>query len=155
MNAGGAIAFIGLGVMGEPMCRNLAARSGRPVLAHDLRPEPLKRLAEVGVRPAPSLGAAVEAAETVILSLPGEPEVRKVCLDAGGVLEHARAGQVVIDTSTAPPALARELAERIASTSPSPTRRSRARARPRPRARSRSWSAPARRSSPASAPCSR
>ena len=39
------LGFIGLGVMGEPMCGHLARRSGRPVLAHDLRPEPLARLA--------------------------------------------------------------------------------------------------------------
>ena len=43
------IGFIGLGVMGEPMCGHLARRSGRTVLAHDLRPEPLARLAEFGV----------------------------------------------------------------------------------------------------------
>ena len=39
------LGFIGLGVMGEPMCGHLARRSGIPVLAHDLRPEPLERLA--------------------------------------------------------------------------------------------------------------
>ena len=47
------LGFIGLGVMGEPMCGHLARRSGRPVLAHDLRPEPLARLAADGVTPAP------------------------------------------------------------------------------------------------------
>ena len=40
-----ALGFIGLGVMGEPMCGHLARRAGRPVLAHDLRQEPLARLA--------------------------------------------------------------------------------------------------------------
>ena len=46
------LGFIGLGVMGEPMCGHLARRSGRPVLAHDLRPEPLARLAADGVKAA-------------------------------------------------------------------------------------------------------
>ena len=46
------LGFIGLGVMGEPMCGHLARRSGRPVLAHDLRPEPLARLAAIGVKAA-------------------------------------------------------------------------------------------------------
>ena len=44
------IGFIGLGVMGEPICRNLVKKSGRRVLAFDLSPEPLARL-RVGVRP--------------------------------------------------------------------------------------------------------
>ena len=44
------LGFIGLGVMGEPMCGHLARRFGRPVLAHDLRPEPLARLAEYDVQ---------------------------------------------------------------------------------------------------------
>ena len=39
------LGFIGLGVMGEPMCRNVAQRSGRPVVAYDMAPEPLARLA--------------------------------------------------------------------------------------------------------------
>ncbi len=47
------LGFIGLGVMGEPMCGHLARRFGRPVLAHDLRPEPTGRLAEFGVTAAP------------------------------------------------------------------------------------------------------
>ncbi len=46
------LGFIGLGVMGEPMCGHLARRAGRPVLAHDLRQEPLARLAAHGVKAA-------------------------------------------------------------------------------------------------------
>ncbi|MGD9536141.1 MAG: NAD(P)-dependent oxidoreductase [Alphaproteobacteria bacterium] len=111
----GAIGFIGLGVMGEPMCRNLAAHAGRPVIAYDVRPEPLARLASAGVNAAPSLAVAVEAAELILLSLPGEPEVRAVCLNEGGVLAHVRAGQTVVDTSTVPPALSRELAGKFAA----------------------------------------
>ena len=110
-----SIGFIGLGVMGEPMCRNLATRVGRPMIGFDLKPEPLARLAPLGVKTATSLAAAVQEAETVILSLPGEPELRRVCLEPDGVLAHCRGGQTIIDTSTAPPALARDLAERFAA----------------------------------------
>ena len=46
------LGFVGLGVMGEPMCRNLARKSGKPVLAFDLRPEPLQRASEDGVEAA-------------------------------------------------------------------------------------------------------
>ena len=109
------IGFIGLGVMGEPMCRNLARRSGRPVLALDRRAEPLARLAVDGVGAATDLPALAAQAETILLSLPGEAEVRAVCLGTDGLLTHARAGQVVIDCSTAPVALARELAAAFAA----------------------------------------
>ena len=43
------IGFIGLGVMGEPMCRNLAQKIGRPVVGFDVNPEPLRRLGAQGV----------------------------------------------------------------------------------------------------------
>ncbi|MBE7243691.1 MAG: NAD(P)-dependent oxidoreductase, partial [Actinomycetospora chiangmaiensis] len=49
------LGFVGLGVMGEPMCRNLATKSGHPVLAYDRLPEPLARLAGHGVAAAPDL----------------------------------------------------------------------------------------------------
>ena len=55
MTSIGTLGFIGLGVMGEPMCRNLATRSGLPMIATDLRPEPLARLASVGVDAATDL----------------------------------------------------------------------------------------------------
>ena len=57
----GSIGFVGLGVMGEPMCRNLAVKSGMTVLATDVRPEPAARLATHGVTAAarsPSLPGA-------------------------------------------------------------------------------------------------
>jgi 3-hydroxyisobutyrate dehydrogenase-like beta-hydroxyacid dehydrogenase len=49
------LGFVGLGVMGEPMCRNLARKSGRSVVAWDIRREPLDRLAADGVKAAGSL----------------------------------------------------------------------------------------------------
>jgi len=108
------IGFVGLGVMGEPMCRNLALKSGRPVVALDRRDEPLARLAADGVGAAKDLAALVAGAQTVFLSLPGEPEVRAVCLGPQGLLAQAHAGQVVVDCSTTPVALARELAAAFA-----------------------------------------
>ena len=106
----GPIGFIGLGVMGEPMCRNLAEKSGREVLAFDTRPEPLERLAAAGVRAAASAGAIGEAAEVAFLSLPGGPEVEAVVHD---LLPTARGGQIIVDTSTAPVALERALADEV------------------------------------------
>jgi hypothetical protein len=107
------LGFIGTGVMGEPMCRNLAQKSGLPVLAYDARPEPLARLAAAGVKAAPSIANLVAQSQIVFMCLPGEPQVREVCLGKGGVLEHIHAGQIVVDMSTCPPALSRELATRL------------------------------------------
>ncbi|KPK09058.1 MAG: 2-hydroxy-3-oxopropionate reductase [Betaproteobacteria bacterium SG8_39] len=104
------LGFIGLGVMGEPMCRNLARKSGHPVFAFDARPEPLERLAADGVRAVSSLPEMAAAADTILLSLPGEPEVRSVCLGDDGLLVRLRGGQTLVDCSTAPVTLAQELA---------------------------------------------
>jgi len=109
------IGFIGLGVMGEPMCRNLARKSGRRVLAFDLRPEPLARLAADGVAAAPSAAELSARSDVVFLSLPGELEVRAACLREGSLVPLARAGQAIVDCSTVPVALARELAAAFAA----------------------------------------
>ena len=104
------LGFIGLGVMGEPMCRNLARRQRGKVLAHDLRPEPLKRLKLDGVSTARSIAELASHADVIFLSLPGEPQVRAVGLELSLA---ARAGQAIVDCSTAPVALARELAAKL------------------------------------------
>ena len=104
------LGFIGLGVMGEPMCRNLAKKSGARVVAFDVRPEPLAALAADGVAGGASIADVVQRADVVFLCLPGEPQVRSVCFEAGGVVGAARSGQTIVDCSTAPVALARKLA---------------------------------------------
>ena len=108
--SGARIGFIGTGVMGEPMCRNLVTRHDGPVTAHDLDPAPLARLAADGAAIAPTVAALAAAADLILLSLPSGREVRAVCLGPGGLIAHLPAGRTVVDTSTAPPALAREIA---------------------------------------------
>ena len=83
------LGFIGLGVMGEAMCRNLAKKSGAAVVAHDTRPGPLEALGRDGVTAAPSTVDLVARAEIIFLCLPGEPQVRAVCLGAGGLASMA------------------------------------------------------------------
>jgi hypothetical protein len=105
------IGFIGVGTMGEPMCRNLAKKSGRTVLAADRDAAPLKRLEADGVGTASVEQIAAEC-DTIFLSLPGGKEVEQVCLGAdgrGGLVAKARLGLTVIDCSTAPVSLARRL----------------------------------------------
>lgn len=109
MSASEPIGFIGLGVMGEPMCRNLARKCGRPVVAFDQRALPLQSLTEDGVGAAPSIAALGERSAVVFLSLPGEREIRAVCLEPNGVIAAMRPGSTLVDCSTAPVTLAREL----------------------------------------------
>ena len=103
------IGFVGVGVMGEPMCRNLVRRHDGPVTCYDLDPAPLERLAAAGARVASSLTELADSADLVFLSLPSGREVRSVCLGDGGLIERMSVGRTVVDASTAPPALAREL----------------------------------------------
>ena len=107
------IGFIGLGVMGEPMCRNLARKSGAKVIAFDLRPEPLQRLKPEGVGVAASARALMEEAAAVMLSLPSGSEVAAICAGTDGLLARSRAGQTVIDLGTSPVKLTRTLAEQF------------------------------------------
>ena len=109
------VGFVGTGVMGEPMCRNLVRRHDGPVTTYDLDLAPLERLAADGAEIAPSIAALAGAADLIFLSLPSGREVRAVCLGDGGLIEHLGAGRTVVDTSTAPPALARELESAFAA----------------------------------------
>lgn len=107
------LGFIGLGVMGEPMCRNLAKKSSHAILGYDLSSEPLARLAADGVRAAASPAEVVNGASVVFLSLPSGAHVEAVCDGADGLVAHARSGQAVVDLGTSPVALARSLAARL------------------------------------------
>ncbi len=102
------IGFIGVGTMGEPMCRNLAKKSGATVLAADRDAAPLQRLAADGVKTA-SVDEIATTCRTIFLSLPGGKEVEDICLGSGGLVGKARLGWTVVDLSTAPPLLARRL----------------------------------------------
>lgn len=103
------IGFIGLGTMGEPMCRNLATKQSIPVIAFDLDPAPLARLGGDGVTAASNAQEVAEATDVILLSLPSGEEVRALCFGEDGLIARARAEQTIIDTGTSPPALAREL----------------------------------------------
>ena len=105
------LGFIGLGVMGEPMCGHLARRAGKPVLAHDLRPEPLERLASHAVAAA-SVARIADAADLILLSLPDGKAMASV---VAALEPRLKPGQVVVDTSTSSVALTREIGARLAA----------------------------------------
>lgn len=107
----GTLGFIGLGVMGEPMCGHLARRAGLPVRAADLRPEPLERLKADGVEPSTIAGIAAHC-DVIIMSLPDGKAVAKVVAE---LEPHLRPGQCVVDTSTSSVALTREIGARLSA----------------------------------------
>ena len=123
------IGFIGLGVMGEPMCRNLIAAERWEVIAWDRRSEPLERLAAAGANVPSGAPALLDGADLVITCLPGGAELRDLHFGADGLIDRVRRGQILVDMSTAPPVLMREIAaaagERGASFADAPIARTR------------------------------
>jgi len=106
------LGFIGLGVMGEPMCRNLAVKQAISVLAYDTQQAPLDRLSQTIIA-AKSVGQVMRDADLIFLSLPSGEVVAKICEQVDGLLENCRAGQIVVDLSTSPVELTRELYEKF------------------------------------------
>jgi len=107
------LGFIGTGVMGEPMCRNLAAKSGHRVLAWDPSPAPLERLRAAGVGIAGSAAEIAAQSTVLFVCLPGGAQLRSLCESA--LLPAARPGLTVVDFGTSGVGLTRELAQRFAA----------------------------------------
>ncbi|HZN99886.1 MAG TPA: NAD(P)-dependent oxidoreductase [Burkholderiales bacterium] len=108
------LGFIGLGVMGERMCQNLVAKSGKPVFGTDTRRAPVERLAEKGLRPCASIAEIARAADAVFLSLPSVAEVEDVCFGAGGFVETGGRTHTIVDMSTSSVNRTRALHARLA-----------------------------------------
>jgi 3-hydroxyisobutyrate dehydrogenase len=106
------IGFIGLGVMGEPICRNLLKKSGASVVAFDLSREPLERLREEGAVVAASVAEVVSKCDLVFLCLPSAEHVRSV-FGGDGILKNIRKDQVVVDLGTSSVKLTRDFAGQL------------------------------------------
>ena len=106
------IGFIGLGIMGKPMARNLL-KTGYPLVVHNRSREPLKELASEGATVALSPKEVAENSDMVITMLPDSPDVEKVVLGQQGVIEGLRPGMLYIDMSTIAPATARKVYESL------------------------------------------
>ena len=103
------VGFIGLGRMGRPMASNLR-RKGFVLTVTDINPRPVADLVALGATAAADLEELVRSSDILVTMLPSSTEVLAVVTGAGGVLEHARAGQVLLDMSTIEP----EATERMA-----------------------------------------
>jgi 3-hydroxyisobutyrate dehydrogenase-like beta-hydroxyacid dehydrogenase len=106
------VGFIGLGVMGEPICRNLVKKSGKRVIAFDLAPEPLARLRADGAQVAGSIADVVKQSDLLFLCLPSARHVRAV-FEGEGILNNVRSGQVVVDLGTSSVGQTREFARQL------------------------------------------
>jgi 3-hydroxyisobutyrate dehydrogenase len=107
-----AIGFIGLGVMGEPICLNLVKKSGKRVMAFDLAPEPLARLRAEGAEIAGSVADVVKQSDLLFLCLPSAKHVRAV-FEGDGILKNVRNGQVVVDLGTSSVSQTRDFARQL------------------------------------------
>jgi 3-hydroxyisobutyrate dehydrogenase-like beta-hydroxyacid dehydrogenase len=109
------IGFVGLGVMGGPMCRNVALKHSGDVIAFDMNSAAFAALDGTKARRAGTLAELSEHADIVFLSLPGGPQVEQVCLGTQGLASMSRPPSVIVDLSTTTVAVARSLAERLSS----------------------------------------
>jgi 2-hydroxy-3-oxopropionate reductase len=103
------IGFIGLGIMGKPMSKNLL-KAGYSLVVFDVVPGPLAELTEAGATRGASCSDTAAQADVVITMLPDGPEVETAVLGPGGVLEGARPGTTVVDMSSISPIVAQKVA---------------------------------------------
>src|SRR5947209_13594605 len=104
------IGFIGLGIMGKPMARNLM-KAGYKLVVYNRSQAPVKELAADGATGAGSPKAAAEQSDVIITMLPDSPQVQEVMTGENGVLAGAKAGTLVIDMSTISPVVTQEVAK--------------------------------------------
>jgi 3-hydroxyisobutyrate dehydrogenase len=107
-----SIGFVGLGVMGEPICRNLVNKSGAYVIAFDVAAEPLQRLRTDGAEVAGSVADVVAQSEIVFLCLPSARHVRAV-FEGDGILKNIRERQLIVDLGTSSVSQTRDFARQL------------------------------------------
>ncbi|HAT44330.1 MAG TPA: NAD(P)-dependent oxidoreductase [Ktedonobacter sp.] len=109
------IGFIGIGVMGRPMCLHLL-KAGHTVTIFARHPEKpgVQEVLNAGAKLAPSPRAVAIASEMVITMVPNSAQVEELVSGPQGLLEGARKGMIIIDMSTIAPRVSRELAEKAA-----------------------------------------
>ena len=105
----GDIGFIGLGIMGRPMARNLM-KAGYALTVYDVVGSAMEEVVGDGAKPASSCAEVAASAPVVITMVPDSADSEAAILGANGVLEGASAGSVVIDMSSIAPATSQKIA---------------------------------------------
>jgi 2-hydroxy-3-oxopropionate reductase len=106
------VGFIGLGIMGKPMARNLV-EAGYELLVHNRSRGPVDELAAEGAEAAGRPREVAENSDIMITMLPDSPQVREVVAGEGGVLEGIGEGALLIDMSTISPVVTEELSAAV------------------------------------------
>ncbi|MGA2571581.1 MAG: 2-hydroxy-3-oxopropionate reductase, partial [Terracidiphilus sp.] len=107
------IGFIGLGIMGKPMAKNLL-KAGHTLVVYDIVEAPVKELVEAGAKAGSSPKDVASRNELIITMLPNSPHVKKAVLGKDGVIEGAKPGSVLVDMSSIAPLASREVAAELA-----------------------------------------
>ncbi len=105
------IGFIGLGVMGKPMAKNLLKAGYSLFVCKHIDPRPVNELVAAGAQEVVSPKQVAEMSDIVITMLPDSAEVEEVVLGENGLLKGARKGLVIIDMSSIAPSTSRRIAE--------------------------------------------
>lgn len=107
------VGFIGLGIMGKPMVRNLL-KAGHEVVVFDVMQENVEKVAAAGAVPAQSSKAVAQQCKTIITMLPNSPHVKTAVMGENGVLEGAQEGSILIDMSSIAPLASQEISRACA-----------------------------------------
>ena len=107
------IGFIGLGIMGKPMSKNLL-KAGYELIVCDVVKAAVDEIVAAGAKAAPTPKAVAEQADIVITMLPNSPHVKQVVLGENGVIEGAKKGSILIDMSSIAPLVSREVSKKLA-----------------------------------------
>tara|TARA_B100001750_G_scaffold236567_1_gene240628 strand:- start:2507 stop:3406 length:900 start_codon:yes stop_codon:yes gene_type:complete len=108
--AKGKLGFVGLGIMGKPMAKNLL-KAGYEVVAYDIVGEALEEVVSEGAEAGQSPKDVAQKTNIIITMLPDGPDVEKVVLGPNGVLEGAQSGSVIIDMSSISPLVSKNVYE--------------------------------------------
>ena len=102
------IGFIGLGIMGRPMAKNLL-KSGYSLIVYDIVQKSMEELEKFGAKKASSIQEIAEHCEIIITMLPNGPQVKSAVLEEGGMINHMRPSSLLIDMSSISPTVTAEL----------------------------------------------
>lgn len=104
------VGYIGLGLMGKSIARNIL-KAGYPLVVHNRSREAVNELVEVGAIAAFTPAEVASNVDIVFTNLPDTPDVEQVVLGTNGIIEEAHLGLIWVDNSTIKPATSRHIAE--------------------------------------------
>ncbi|MDR7344547.1 2-hydroxy-3-oxopropionate reductase [Pantoea alhagi] len=107
------VGFIGLGIMGKPMSKNLV-KAGYSLVVRDFSEQNEAELIELGAATAKTPKAVAEQCDVIVTMLPNSPHVKEVALGENGIIEGAKPGTVLIDMSSIAPLASREIHDALA-----------------------------------------